>query len=134
MGLSTVSVGPGGCQAGDEPSRRCIAQDDVPIRDFDTHGAGALPTETHSSVRQCLLLLGTAADDAPSWVRAGQALERVLLEITRHGLVASPLTQAIEVPFTRSALRSELSLSMYPPARLGPVPPPCGIAKAGTLD
>ena len=91
-----------------------VTQDDVPIRDFDTRGTGGLPTETHSSVKQCMVLIGTAADDATSWVRAGQALERVLLEITRHGFVASTLTQAVEVPVTREALRSQLKLSMYP--------------------
>jgi hypothetical protein len=91
-----------------------VAQDDVPIRDFDTSGTGALPTETHSSANQCMVLIGTAADDAVSWVRAGQALERVLLEITRHGFVANTLTQAVEVPVTREGLRSQLRLTMYP--------------------
>lgn len=91
-----------------------VAQDDVPIRDFDTRGTGGLPTETHSSIKQCMVLIGTAADDATSWVRAGQALERVLLEITRHGYVASTLTQAVEMPVTREALRSQLKLNVYP--------------------
>jgi hypothetical protein len=91
-----------------------VAQDDVPIRDFDTRGTGALPMETHSSAKQCMVLIGTAADDAVSWVRAGQALERVLLEITRHGFVANTLTQAVEIPVTREGLRSQLSLSVYP--------------------
>jgi nitroreductase len=91
-----------------------VAQDDVPVRDFDTRGTGALPTETHSSAKQCMVLIGTAADDAVSWVRGGQALERVLLEITRHGFVANTLTQAVEVPVTREGLRSQLRLNMYP--------------------
>ncbi len=103
--------------------------DEVPIRDFDTQGAGGLPTETHSSMNQCLLLLGTAADSAPSWLRAGEGLERVLLEITRHGFVAGPLTQVIEVPATRAALRNELRLAMAPHVllrvgRAAPTPAP----------
>ena len=53
-------------------------------------------------------------DDAAAWARAGEALERVLLEITRHGYAASPLTQAIEVAHTRELLRSELSLPGHP--------------------
>jgi hypothetical protein len=61
-----------------------------------------------------MVLIGTAADDAVSWVRGGQALERVLLEITRHGFVANTLTQAVEVPVTREGLRSQLRLNMYP--------------------
>jgi hypothetical protein len=88
--------------------------DDIPIRDFDTRGAGWLPVETHSHLRQCLLILGTAGDTRAEWLRAGEALERVLLEITRHGYVASPLTQVMEVPRTRSLLRQELGLRMQP--------------------
>ncbi|HEY7010973.1 MAG TPA: hypothetical protein VH395_18620, partial [Jatrophihabitantaceae bacterium] len=67
--------------------------DEVPIRDFDTRAAGKLPTQTRSTARQCLLLLGTSRDDPESWLRAGEALERMLLEIARHGFTASPLTQ-----------------------------------------
>ncbi len=90
------------------------SQDEIPIRDFDTHGRGWLPFSTHSSHSQCLLLLGTVGDSRPDWLRAGEALERVLLEITRFGFVASPLTQVIEVPSARAALRRELRLRMNP--------------------
>jgi nitroreductase len=90
------------------------AGDDIPIRDFDTHGTGWLPVATHSSVNQCLLLLGTPADRPEAWLRAGEALERVLLEITRHGYVASPLTQIVEIPVIRARLRSDLHLDMHP--------------------
>ena len=48
------------------------------------------------------------ATDRIDWLRAGEALERVLLEITRHGFVASPLTQVTEVPYARAGLRREL--------------------------
>jgi hypothetical protein len=90
------------------------AQDEVPIRDFDTRGMGWLPSQTHSSRNQCLLLLGTSGDSQASWLTAGEALERVLLEITRQGYAASPLTQVVEVASARAALRSELRLSMHP--------------------
>jgi hypothetical protein len=90
------------------------AQDDIPIRDFDTHGTGWLPTRTHSSMQQCLLLLGTKSDNPLAWLRAGEALERLWLEATRHGYVASPLTQVVEVPRTRAMLRQELNLQMNP--------------------
>ena len=88
--------------------------DEIPIRDFDTSGAGWLPAETGSSRRQCLLVLGTEGDSREHWIRAGEALQRVLLEVTRHGFVASPLTQVVEVCSTRAALRSELRLDTYP--------------------
>jgi hypothetical protein len=88
--------------------------DEVPLRDFDTHGAGWLPADTHSTAAQCLLLLGTDADNAVAWLQAGEGLERVLLEITRRGYAVSPFTQLIEVARTHELLRQELELSMQP--------------------
>lgn len=88
--------------------------DAMPIRVFDTTGMGWLPADSHSGDEQCLLLLGTRRDDSWAWLAAGEALERVLLEITRRGYAASPLTQVIEVAQTNERLRHELRLSMYP--------------------
>ncbi len=90
------------------------AQDDVPIRDFDTHGVGWLPTRTRSSQYQCLLLVGASEDNPVAWLRTGEALERVLLEATRLGYAASPLTQMIEVARTNAELRQQLRLVMHP--------------------
>ena len=88
--------------------------DDLPLRDFDTRGMGWLPADSHSSRDQCLLLLGTRTDDERAWLRAGCALERVLLEVTLAGYTASPLTQVIEVAPTHERLRNELGLAMEP--------------------
>jgi nitroreductase len=90
------------------------AQDEVPIRDFDTRGTGGLPSRTASSRNQCLVLLGTVGDSPAEWFRAGEALERVLLEVTRYGFAASPLTQVTEVPSARTQLRRELGMDGYP--------------------
>jgi hypothetical protein len=90
------------------------AGDEIPIRDFDTHGHGFLPAGTRSSRDQTLALLCTAGDTPAEWLRAGEALERVWLEITRHGYAASLLTQVTEVPSARHQLRRELGLSAYP--------------------
>jgi hypothetical protein len=90
------------------------SRDDVPVRDFDTSGMALLPARTRSSRNQCLLLLGTKGDNPGTWLRAGEALQRVLLEVTRHGFAACPLTQVIEVPQTRASLRADLGLSMSP--------------------
>jgi hypothetical protein len=90
------------------------SRDELPIRDFDTRGTGRLPVETKSSSAQCLLLLGTKSDEPQAWLHAGEALERVLLEIARHDWAASPFTQVIEVSQTNLALRDELRLSMRP--------------------
>jgi hypothetical protein len=90
------------------------SEDEVPMRDFDTHGDGGLPATTHSSKNQSLVLVCTGGDGPPDWLRAGEALERVLLEITRHGFTASPLTQVTEVPSARAQLRNQLGLITYP--------------------
>lgn len=90
------------------------SEDDLPIRDFDTRGMGWLPTRTHSSLNQCLLLLGALEESRMAWLRTGEALERVLLEIARRGYAASPLTQVVEVARTNELLRQELGLTMHP--------------------
>ncbi|MEP7019915.1 MAG: NAD(P)H nitroreductase [Pseudonocardiales bacterium] len=90
------------------------AGDDVPIRDFDSQGAGWLPGATHSSASQCLLVLGTVEDTPEAWLQAGEALERVWLEITRAGFVASLFTQVIEVAALRVQLRDQLRLGVHP--------------------
>jgi hypothetical protein len=95
------------------PGTDGAAHDDVPIRHFATL-SGALPADTHSSRNQTLALLCTDTDHPADWLRAGEALERALLEITRQGYVASPLTQLTEVPSTRIALRSELGIHGFP--------------------
>jgi nitroreductase len=98
--------------------------DEVPLRDFDTRGAGELPADTHSGADQTMVLLATGTDDPPAWLRAGEALERMLLELTRLGWVASPVTQALEVPRTRAQLRSALCGEGHPQTliRIGHAP------------
>jgi nitroreductase len=112
------------------------SHDELPIRDFDTRGAGVLPIETRSSANQCLLLLGTERDDPASWLRAGEALERMLLEIARHGFTASPLTQAVEVESTRAELRRELGLGFWPHIllRVGRAAPTAGTPRRHAAD
>ena len=103
-----------GVQALSVPHVEEESEDEVPIRDFDTRGVGWLPSRTASSRNQCLALVCTNGDTPEQWVRAGEALERVLLEITRHGFAASPLTQVTEVPITRADLARELGLTSNP--------------------
>jgi nitroreductase len=88
--------------------------DAVPLRDFDARGNGALPAHGRDAKRQCLLLLGADEDDTMAWLRVGEALERVLLEVARLGYAASPFTQVIEVARTNALLRETLKLTMHP--------------------
>ena len=90
------------------------AEAELPIRDFDTRGAGRLPERTGAASGQCLLLLGSSADDRLAWLRSGEGLERVLLEIARRGYAVSPFTQPVEVAQTNARLRAELDLRINP--------------------
>jgi nitroreductase len=87
---------------------------DVPQRDFDTRGEGRLPPETGDGAQHTLALLATRTDSPLDWLRCGEALQRVLLELTRRGWVASPVTQAVEVPLTRTQLRAALTWDAHP--------------------
>ncbi|SSC25726.1 Nitroreductase, partial [Klenkia terrae] len=90
------------------------AQDDVPVRDFDTRGLGALPAATRAGRTGALVVLASHADDERAWVRAGEAMERVLLELTADGWAAGPLSQVTEVPRTRASLGRELCWGVHP--------------------
>ncbi|QNP68270.1 hypothetical protein IAG44_01480 [Streptomyces roseirectus] len=76
----------------------------IPLRDFGAHrhpaDLAARPFEKCPS----LAVLSTAHDRRADWLRAGQALERVLLTATAHGLRASLLHQALEWPDLREQL------------------------------
>jgi nitroreductase len=65
----------------------------TPVRDFGTPVADY---EWFEETPQ-LAVLSTATSTPLGWLRAGQALERVLLTATVHGIAASPLTQPLEV-------------------------------------
>jgi len=64
--------------------------------------------------RPTVVLMGTEGDDRYDWLQAGRALGRVLLHATAAGLAASPLTQALDWPATRTRLQSRLSLVGHP--------------------
>jgi len=103
-----------GVPASAAPHRSDEAHDDIPIREFDTTGEGQLPAETRSRLTQTLVVLGTAGDQMRDWLVVGQALDRVLLELTSRGYVASVLSQMIEEPVVRAQLRHALRLTGRP--------------------
>jgi nitroreductase len=81
------------------------AMEIMPIRDFgllQPHLTRAPETfETHPT----LMVLTTAGDNRTDWVRAGQALQRVLLTATWLNLATTPISQPVEIP----AIRTQLS-------------------------
>jgi Nitroreductase family len=84
------------------------------VRTFDM-GAGQAASDEHLLADAPLLaVLGTLEDTVASWLRAGQALQRVLLTATALGLEASFLNQPIEVPTLRRHLARDLGVSGLP--------------------
>jgi hypothetical protein len=84
------------------------------IRGFDVRGMGWLPSSGHLGADECLLVLCSTDDEPHGWLKTGEALERLWLELTDFGYWASPLTQLIEVRGTHDRLRQELKLASYP--------------------
>ncbi len=98
------------------------------IRTFDLgKGVGAKDKDLaeHSPV---LAVLGTGGDSPSEWLRAGQALEHVLLLATASGLSASFLNQPVEVENLRPRLAKTIDHTGFPQAVLrmghGPEVPP----------
>jgi nitroreductase len=103
-----------GVPASSVPRADGDAQDDVPLRAFDTTGTGQLPSGTHSRLSQTLVVLSTPGDTMRDWLFAGQALHRMLLELTSSGYVAEIMSQTVEVSAVREELRHDLRLSGRP--------------------
>ena len=83
-------------------------QQPAPLGDSD-------PDEPPPDVeRPTVVLMGTESDDRYAWLLAGRALGRVLLDATAAGVAASPLTQALDWPATRTRMQSRLSLVGHP--------------------
>lgn len=61
-----------------------------------------------------LLVFTTAADEPLHWLRAGQALDRVLLQARAYDLHASYLNQPIEVPALRPQVAELLDTNDHP--------------------
>ncbi|XRQ14449.1 Acg family FMN-binding oxidoreductase [Actinomadura welshii] len=61
-----------------------------------------------------VILLVSGRDTPADWLRAGQALQRVLLRATGHGLSAAYHTQALQVPELREFIRARFCGDAYP--------------------
>lgn len=85
----------------------------APVRDFArsrrVEGRGSAVFEQSP----CLAVLGTREDTREDWLRAGQAMERVLLRATQDDLATSLNSQAMEWPELRWALRDPESATGY---------------------
>jgi nitroreductase len=80
-------------------------QSDIELRDFELGTEGRQPLGKVGVEHPAVLALLTESDDRASWLRAGEALGRVLVEAERLGLAAAPFTQPVDRPGWRSRLR-----------------------------
>ncbi|AEH08820.1 Acg family FMN-binding oxidoreductase [Candidatus Frankia meridionalis] len=80
-------------------------QSEFAVRDFNVVGEPGLHLEQTGVERPVVLLVGTDADAPADRLRAGQAMERVLLTATADGIATSPLGQAVDLEVTRDLLR-----------------------------
>jgi hypothetical protein len=89
---------------------------EAPVRDLAaTPVQVRRPSATFERQPQ-LAILATRRDGPAEWLRAGQAMERVLLEATASGLSTSLLNQAIEHDALRWLLHEPLSVWTRPQA------------------
>ena len=75
------------------------------MRDFAAPGPQPSPAAMPFEAEPVIAVLSTRGDSRVDWLRAGEALERVLLLATHHGLCCSLHNQAMEWPDLRWALR-----------------------------
>jgi nitroreductase len=98
---------PGGVGRRDGVPRQAFGPRDtdaaLPLRDFAL-GQGAPSATVAFEPEPTLALLFTAGDTPADWLRAGAALQRILLTATVRGLAATPLSQIVEVPRLRALL------------------------------
>ncbi len=81
----------------------------APVRDFGSWrpvpGRESAVFEKHPQIA----LLGTPGDSPADWLRAGQAMQRVLLQATLDGLVTSMTSQPLEWPELRWTVRDPVA-------------------------
>jgi hypothetical protein len=75
----------------------------VPVRDFGEFSGLKRPMEPFEPY-PTILVLSTDGDGRPDWLRAGQALQRVLLTATWQNLATTPISQPVELPDVRRLL------------------------------
>ncbi|GGJ06795.1 Acg family FMN-binding oxidoreductase [Streptomyces brasiliensis] len=110
----------------------------VPMRDFGAHRHPDVLAARPFEKRPLIAVLTTAHDRRTDWLRAGQALEHVLLVATAHGVRASLLHQALEWPDLREQLASSTPDPRTHPQMLirlgyGPEGPPSPRRTAGRV-
>ncbi|MEB3980018.1 nitroreductase family protein [Mycobacterium sp. 663a-19] len=120
-----------GVPARNVPEHDCNAP--IPGRIFAGPGLAQPPGAAVADDKAVIVVLGTEADDRLDQLRAGEAASAILLAATAKGLATCPITEPLEIPKTRDALRSNVfGTDGYPqmllrlgwaPANADPLPP-----------
>jgi nitroreductase len=85
----------------------------LPQRDFDMgRGWGQLPSGGAPAPVTAILL--TSGDHEEDWLRAGQALQRLLLRAASRWVFADLQTEPLQAPATRSLIQHSLALPGWP--------------------
>ncbi|PBC67605.1 hypothetical protein BX265_8220 [Streptomyces sp. TLI_235] len=77
----------------------------LPVRDFSAIDPAEHRAPAAFEAHPCIAVLSTERDDPADWLRAGLALQHVLLVATVHQVRASMLHQAVEWPELRWEMR-----------------------------
>ncbi|MEN3538968.1 hypothetical protein AAH991_27910 [Microbispora sp. ZYX-F-249] len=72
------------------------------------HEWGMAPDERVSASTGLVALLSTGGDGREDWLRAGEALQRMLLHASAYGVSVAFHTQALEMPELREFIRTHL--------------------------
>ncbi|HKS98812.1 MAG TPA: nitroreductase family protein [Rugosimonospora sp.] len=99
----------------------------LPLRDFGLTRPDAPRRTATFEPHPTIVLLSTFGDSPRQWLRAGQALQRVLLTATIRGLAATPMTQPLEYAELRNLLvDTRQGMAAQVILRLGYGPPAAG--------
>jgi hypothetical protein len=90
------------------------AQDEWMFRDFDPEHGHERPSGKDYESNPLVAVVCSFYDGQLGEIQAGQAMQRVLLTATTHGLSASFMSQPVEVPAVREELRRALGGMLVP--------------------
>jgi nitroreductase len=112
----------------------------LPLRDFGLLQSQPWRTTERFEAHPTIAVLATDGDRPEDWVRAGQALQRVLLVATCVHLATTPISQPVEIPAIRELLADTqagrwaqmiVRLGYGPPAAATPRRPLAEILEGG---
>jgi hypothetical protein len=95
------------------PPRPASGADELAGRDFDLGRAFGLEDSAFSTPGLVGVIV-TEGDSIADWLRAGQAMEHVLVTAAERWVFASLHSQVSEIPSLRAELRRELATPSYP--------------------